>query len=164
MTETAPNASQGERSAPYTADDPIIQGLAPLLLKSAYACGGFVLVKERTEAKDEGVTPPVTLRWDSAEQIEKLIFPHPDPAAVQALVKSTQPASFGRNGKDVIDESYRKASKLNPTAFSTNFCPYSSGIIDTIGQALLPLPHNSSQGIRAELYKLNVGVDWTRPH
>lgn len=161
MPENAPNASQGDRPDPYTEDDSIIQDLAPLLLESAYACGGSVLVKERAEAKDEGVTSPVTLRWDAAQQIEKLVFPHPDQVAIQALVESTQPASFGRNGRDVVDESYRKASKLDPTAFSTNFCPYAAGIIDTIGQALLPLPDNSSQGIRAELYKLNVSIDWT---
>lgn len=159
MPGTAPGASQGDRPTPCTEDDTIIQGLAPLLLQSAYACGGSVIVKELTEVKDEGTTFPVTLRWDAAEQVRKLTFPNADPAAVQDLVKSTQPASFGRNGKDVLDDTYRKASKLDPTAFSSDFCPYAAGIIDTIGQALLPLPNYTSQGIRAELYKLNVGID-----
>jgi hypothetical protein len=158
MSTTASIASQedrSDRSVPYTEDDPIIQGLAPLLAQSAYACGGSILVEERTNVEDEGITPPVTIRWDAAEKVGKLIFQDTDPAAVQDLARSTQPASFGRDGKDVIDESYRKASKLDPAGFLTNFCPYAAGIIDTIGQALLPLPTNSSQGIRAELYKLN---------
>ncbi|KAH6644873.1 hypothetical protein C7974DRAFT_440487 [Boeremia exigua] len=138
-----------------SAGDAIIQGLAPLLSQSAYACGGSVAVKERLNVNEEG-TPPVTIRWDDTEQIKKLVLPADDISTVQGLVKSTQPASFGLNGKDVIDESYRKASKLDPTTFSTNFCPYEVGIIDSISQALLPLPNNKSQGIRAELYKLNV--------
>ncbi|KAF2825159.1 hypothetical protein CC86DRAFT_394877 [Ophiobolus disseminans] len=85
----------------------------------------------------------VTIRWDSATSIEKLSV-------------GTQPASFGFQGQDIIDESYRKASKLDTSAFSTKFCPYDSGIIDVIGQALLPKLSGSSQGIRAELYKLNI--------
>jgi hypothetical protein len=72
------------------------------------------------------------------------------------LITATQPASFGHNGKDVIGESYRKATKLEPSAFSVDFCPYAVGVIDTIGQTLLPLPNRNSQGVRAELYKLNV--------
>ena len=160
MSETVPDASQGDRPASYTGDDTIIQGLAPLLLQSAYACGGSVVVEDFTEVKDEGATFPVTLRWDAAEQVKKLTFPNANPAAIQDLIKSTQPASFGRHGRDVFDDTYRKASKLDPTAFSSNFCPYAAGIIDTIGQALLPLPNHTSQGIRAELYNLNVSFDW----
>jgi hypothetical protein len=74
------------------------------------------------------------------------------------LVEGTQPAGFGYQGKDVVDESYRKASKLDTSAFSTDFCPYEAGIVDVIGQALRPQRRSHYQGIRAELYKLNVSI------
>jgi len=72
------------------------------------------------------------------------------------LAEVCQPAAFGRNGKDVYDESYRKALKLDTTSFCTDFCPYEAGIIDTITQILLPGVSTRRRGIRAELYKLNV--------
>ncbi|KAG9204997.1 hypothetical protein G6514_009455 [Epicoccum nigrum] len=140
-------------------DEAIIKDLAPLLNHSAYACGGAVAVKAPTQASKEGVTSPVTIRWDSTDQIEKIVLPTTDPSLVQRLIKSTQPASFGLKGEEVIDESYRKASKLDPSAFSTTFCPCEVGIIEILGQILLPLLQTKSQGIRAELYKLNVYKD-----
>lgn len=74
------------------------------------------------------------------------------------LVADCQPASFGYNGKDVLDESYRKATKMDRSAFSADFCPYELGIIDTIAQVLLPNAKHTpgTKGGRAELYKLNV--------
>jgi hypothetical protein len=153
--------------------DQVIQALLQCLSNATYACGGTI---KATHLKDSDATVsaakavtgdqvlahPITIRWDSAASIEKLTLPlsngvvaeENDP--IMKLVADTQPASFGFQGKDVIDESYRKASKLDTTAFSTNFCPYESGIIDVIGQTLLPKHPSSSQGIRAELYKLNV--------
>lgn len=74
---------------------------------------------------------------------------------LELLIKTCQPATFGLGSKDVYDENYRKAIKLDETDFSTNFNPYVAGIIDAIGQALLPSGHEQ-RGIRAELYKLNV--------
>lgn len=66
-------------------------------------------------------------------------------------------------GKDVLDETYRKASKLDATDLCTDFCPYEAGIIDIVTQTLLPPTVEQSRdgrrnrkGVRAELYKLNV--------
>ncbi|KAF2192855.1 hypothetical protein K469DRAFT_714867 [Zopfia rhizophila CBS 207.26] len=57
-----------------------------------------------------------------------------------------------------MDEPYRKATKLDPTAFSGDFCPYELGIVDAIAQA--PLPNapvlKKYYGIIAVLYKMNV--------
>jgi hypothetical protein len=61
-----------------------------------------------------------------------------DAAGLLTLNSSCQPASFGLNGEDVLDASYRKATKLDRSAFSIDFCPYEMGIIDTIAQMLLP--------------------------
>ena len=64
----------------------------------------------------------------------------------------------------MLDESYRKASKLDDTQFPTNFSPYDYGIVDTISQILFPSVAKMTpgevgfelRGVRAELYKLNV--------
>jgi hypothetical protein len=150
----------------HNEDFGIIQHLSPLLNESAYACGGSVLVETQTKERKNEITAPVTIRWDCGNLIDKITLPfHAEAtenvktASLQRLVNATQPASFGFKGKDVVDESYRKATKLEPSAFATNFCPYKVGIIDTIGQTLLPLPNYRSQGICAELYKLNVSHD-----
>lgn len=70
-----------------------------------------------------------------------------------ALSQACQPASFGVSQKDVLDESYRKAGKMEPSAFSTQFSPSSLGIVELIRAAL---QGRSAKSIRAELYKLNV--------
>ncbi len=88
--------------------------------------------------------------------------------AIEELLKSCAPATFGRQGKDVLDESYRKAVKLDSDQFSTNFNPCEVGITDAIAQSLLPgvvkpfsdrkSKHEENLGVIAELYKLNVSL------
>lgn len=85
---------------------------------------------------------------------------------LQQLVEDCQPATFGFEDKDVLDEKIRKAGKLEAREFSTSFNPYDFGIVDTVAQALLPgivrpaiQDKNTSTehwGVVAELYKLNV--------
>ncbi|KAK7931209.1 hypothetical protein PG985_001921 [Apiospora marii] len=113
---------------------------------------------------------PITIRWDmndgdgkiAATLCAKLNLPivpwAGDQSSLERLVQHCQPATFGRGGKDVYDESYRRAGKMDPTAFCTTFDPYSTGIIDTVAQVLLPSVYDSvtHRGVRAELYKLNV--------
>jgi len=70
-----------------------------------------------------------------------------------ALSQACQPASFGVNQQDVLDESYRKAGKMEPSAFSTQFSPSSLGIVELIRATLL---QGSAKSVRVELYKLNV--------
>lgn len=153
----------------------ITRDLSGLLSNATYACGGYIKVEgtagdqrvpesSSTAISNElGTTEPVTIRWDSPTSIEKLTLPLPSEhggqtsEALAKLLENTDPAGFGYQGKNVVDETYRKASKLEASAFSTNFCPYTVGIIDVIGQTLLPKGSIGTQGIRAELYKLNVG-------
>ncbi|OAP60608.1 hypothetical protein AYL99_05610 [Fonsecaea erecta] len=107
---------------------------------------------------------PVTIRWDSTSAIGssyKVTLPCPasQRPSFEQLLKDCQPATFGLGGKDVLDETYRKAGKLDETDFCTNFSPYALGIIDTAAQALAPnncTQTNETHGVRAELYKLNV--------
>lgn len=59
-------------------------------------------------------------------------------AALEQLITACQPATFGRGGKDVYDETYRRAGALSAAEFMTDFCPYETGIIDVVTQLLLP--------------------------
>ena len=61
-----------------------------------------------------------------------------DTALFNELLHSCAPATFGRKDKDILDESYRKAGKLDRSQFSVDFHPHDYGIIDAISQILLP--------------------------
>lgn len=81
-----------------------------------------------------------------------------DEEAFQQLLHDCRPATFGRGGEDVYDESYRRAGKLDASQFSTSFDIHESGILNEVARWLLPgvsTPTNSCS-ISAELYKLNV--------
>ncbi|GJE94435.1 2OG-Fe(II) oxygenase [Phanerochaete sordida] len=81
-----------------------------------------------------------------------------DPATdkeIEALAKACEPASFGRNNEAILDETYRKAGKMDATDFCTKFDPVSCRLLDTLREALLE-GHDADRSIRAELYKLNV--------
>ncbi|KAL8786009.1 MAG: hypothetical protein Q9195_008390 [Heterodermia aff. obscurata] len=144
---------------------------------ATFACGGSVPIVEPAAMANSSYSEPIrtcspiTLRYDaggSASAKSRISFPlPPNPEVAQSmldgLVKACQPATFGLEGKDVLDESYRKAAKLDASAFSTNFHPHDCGIIESVQQILLPSTITGGQtigigpqGARAELYKLNV--------
>lgn len=152
-------------------------GKVPVVLSSSQ-----VAQEGGESARDAVVSLPVDLRWDAVsaakgegegegeeekeeeEEVSskrtKLVLPL-EPRTkdnLDQLLADTQPATFGRGGEDVYDEKYRKASKMDPTQFSTSFNPYTLGIIDEIAQSLLPSAVGSehARAVRAELYKLNV--------
>ncbi|EJD46049.1 hypothetical protein AURDEDRAFT_184405 [Auricularia subglabra TFB-10046 SS5] len=81
-----------------------------------------------------------------------------DAASVSELEKlaaGCKPATFGVNEQDVLDESYRKAGKLDRNDFSLNLDVVSSGLLRTVKDSLFSW-EESPRGIKAELYKLNV--------
>ena len=118
-----------------------------------FVCGGSV-----------PITTPVALRWDrrndeKAASCCKLLIDgegdgikHGD---ISNLIADMRPATFGLAGEDVYDERYRKALQLEPSNFSSSFCPYTSGTVDSITQILAPGLGNGASSVRAELYKLN---------
>jgi hypothetical protein len=119
--------------------------------------------------KLDAVDSHVTLRWDAKSGDDtgnkpagdKVTFPVPkDSEDFQRLLKDCEPATFGLGQRDVLDETYRKAGKMDTTEFCTNFTPYEHGIIDAVVQALAQsrqIEGQRSRGVKAELYKLNVG-------
>ena len=113
--------------------------------RAAFCCGGAVQVVpgqddhfEQLSPKGEPCeSPSVVLRWDVPNDtaVRKLKLP-PDSGTetawtVDDLLKDCSPATFGRQGVDVIDENYRKAAKLDNTQFATSFNPYEFGIVDS---------------------------------
>lgn len=81
-------------------------------------------------------------------------FAHPRESQLEKLAKACQPATFGHNREDVLDETYRKAGKLDATDFSVQFSPADLGIVEKVYSHLLRGADH--QPIHAELYKLNV--------
>ena len=80
---------------------------------------------------------------------------------LQQLSQACKPATFGVNSKDVFDENYRKAFKLDTTDFATKFDLRESGLMKTIHSELLE-GHVATKPVDAELYKLNVYGKWHR--
>ncbi|KAF9474005.1 hypothetical protein BDN70DRAFT_866847 [Pholiota conissans] len=72
-----------------------------------------------------------------------------------ALVGACSPAPFGRNGKNILDEKYRKAGQLDTEDFAVQFSLHDSGVLKTAVESLLKV-EGSVANVRAELYKLNV--------
>jgi len=77
-------------------------------------------------------------------------------AQAQDLSYACSPATFGLNNQDVLDESYRKAGKLDVGKFAWLFSPASrSDFTVQLISGLFP-SDSLRKGIRFELYKLNV--------
>ncbi|KAI0949986.1 hypothetical protein AcV7_008595 [Taiwanofungus camphoratus] len=74
---------------------------------------------------------------------------------LEHLAQTCDAATFGVNQRDVLDESYRKAGKLDTAHFAIKFDPTHLGLIDAIRMNLLE-GHEAQGSIHAELYKVNV--------
>ena len=124
----------------------------------------------RSSAKAPITSFPVTLRFDAADGTQsKVHFSSSSEAELEELLRVCSPATFGFQGQDVLDESYRKAGKLDRENFCSSFHPYDYGVVDAIAQTLLPNVRRMIEdkalmgavnadhlGVIAELYKLNV--------
>lgn len=74
---------------------------------------------------------------------------------IQALIDACEPATFGRGPEAVLDETYRKAWRINAGKFAWLFNPDSGTFIAQLARSLCPWD-TWDLGIRAELSKLNV--------
>ena len=101
---------------------------------ATFACGGSV---DLNDPLVNGGTSAVTIRWgvDTPSELHKVSFPFSqDTAGFEALLRKCEPATFGLEHRDVLDEGYRKAGKLDNTTFSTDFHPHDCGIVDAVHQ------------------------------
>ncbi|KAK3328729.1 hypothetical protein B0H66DRAFT_532 [Apodospora peruviana] len=137
----------------------VSNALAEQAGKAVFAVGGQIPLAGLTDSGSNSHSH-VSIRWDTGtgNQCLKASLPvgEEDVASQHAftqLLSACEPATFGRGNEDVLDESYRKAGKLDAERFSTDFNPYEYGVVDAISRSLAQRDH---YGIRAELYKLNV--------
>jgi hypothetical protein len=99
---------------------------------ASYCCGGSLPIAQpqhvdSTKSTVAKAQRTIALRWDllenngSARKIEFPLTEAQDHSKAQAffdeLIKSWAPATFGRNNEDILDESYRKAGKLDRSQF-----------------------------------------------
>ena len=83
-------------------------------------------------------------------------------AALERLNANCAPATFGLDDQDVLDESYRKAGKLDATDFGIKLDIAECGLLDRLRTRLLE-GASAASPIRHELYNLNVyGLSQTR--
>jgi hypothetical protein len=74
---------------------------------------------------------------------------------LEQLIQACEPASFGRSKEEVMDETYRKAKKMDNARFTTLLVPDHTDLIKIVRVYLLE-GKASKREIKIELYKLNV--------
>jgi hypothetical protein len=80
-----------------------------------------------------------------------------DSSECETLSKACQPATFGMNNKDVLDENYRKAGKMDRSRFAISFDGAIGASLEKAGkQLLVPIDYPKVKDLEVELYKLNV--------
>ncbi|PQE32019.1 Oxoglutarate iron-dependent dioxygenase protein [Rutstroemia sp. NJR-2017a WRK4] len=150
-----PKPGKGAPGLSEIATRAAIEHLKSVLPNANYCCGGSIPISTDS---------PVTIRFDnsSTSSIHKIQFPSSS-TDINELLLASERATFGLDGKDVLDETYRKAAALATDKFSTNFHPADHGLVDALAQILLPdyrLRADGKKkelwGVKAELYKLNV--------
>ena len=116
-------------------------------INSRFTCGGKYEVPSKKPIKlvyrQTGLIS--SKRWSSVE------FPGVSEAAMIKLLDVCSVASYGYEGKDVVDKNYRNAFKLEPDNFITSFQLSATPILQEI-QSIVP----TVVGLKAELYKLNI--------
>jgi hypothetical protein len=79
--------------------------------------------------------------------------------SLEPLIASCQSATFGRNNEDVLDESYRKAGKLDRSQFGLSLDGAGSVSLEKVAKQIFEAEGDvgvDQDDIEAELYKLNV--------
>jgi hypothetical protein len=74
---------------------------------------------------------------------------------LEQLSQACEPASFGVKQEPVLDETYRKAGKMDKECFASMLDPFHTDLIKIIRGYLLE-GFKSTTGMKAELYKLNI--------
>ncbi|KAH9831417.1 uncharacterized protein C8Q71DRAFT_302952 [Rhodofomes roseus] len=95
------------------------------------------------------------LFYGKSDPIRRLNFVTASQDELKSLSETCERATFGMNQEDVLDESYRKAGKLDPSDFSMRFSAIEAGLLDVVSTELFE-GKTTARPIRAELYKLNV--------
>lgn len=166
--ENVTQEARNVRTLAETAEATLLEDLRSSLeiqsRKAIFACGGIVNFTPNSEETSPQPTqsaddiPPIDLRFGENGKGMVLTLPTETDNSRQfeALLSACKPAAFGRGREEILDEGYRKASKLDREAFATNLCPYEAGIIDLVAQLLLSSSsnHEHKRSIKVFLEKL----------
>ncbi|KAI0051425.1 hypothetical protein FA95DRAFT_1580623 [Auriscalpium vulgare] len=135
-------------TTPTTVPDTIPDMLQPLrdsiIHKPPYVSGTLPLTDEQFH-----------LYYKSGDAARLVDLAHATPEQLADLSEACHPATFGRGQEDVLDETYRKAGKLDTNLFATPLVPERTRLIDIVRDYLLE-GQQSTRSIRVELYKLNI--------
>ncbi|KAF7291184.1 Fe2OG dioxygenase domain-containing protein [Mycena indigotica] len=123
-----------------------------LLKESLQASIPYTSGVQRVRKEDLGVfyRGPVELGY--------IDFNAPSEQELVRLAEACQKATFGAENGDVLDETYRKAGKMDVKNFAARLDLASTGILDAIAPDLL-IGYEADEDesvLRAEMYKLNV--------
>lgn len=77
------------------------------------------------------------------------------PDQLEELTRACEPASFGVKQENELDETYRKAGKMDSECFASMLDPSNTDLLNIVRGYLLDGPQ-SNRGVIAELYKLNI--------
>ena len=77
------------------------------------------------------------------------------PEELEQLIQACETASFGRGKDDVVDETYRKAKKMDKDSFTALLVPDNTDLVKIVRNYLLE-GTDSDRKIKIELHKLNV--------
>lgn len=82
---------------------------------------------------------------------------------LKSLASVCEPATFGMNNRNVLNESYRKAGNMDSYNFGTKLDVDKFGIVDRVPEQLMEGP-DLEKAVNAELYKLNVEGHFFQVH
>ncbi|KAL4884962.1 hypothetical protein BJY04DRAFT_214846 [Aspergillus karnatakaensis] len=113
-----------------------------------------------TESECRLASSPINVFWSKGDDSVacKLVLPtdgsspEASPEAVERLTTDCDPASFGRGERDVLDPEYRRAGEMNVNQFATSFHPADFGILENVGQVLLPSISRDISNKRTKVY------------
>ncbi|PSR70916.1 hypothetical protein PHLCEN_2v13230, partial [Hermanssonia centrifuga] len=93
--------------------------------------------------------------YGKGKEGRRLDVTHASSDDLQHLSQTCEAATFGMDQEDVLDETYRKAGKLDSTNFAVKLDIDSLGLFEAVRSDLLD-GRKAQENVHAELYKLNV--------
>jgi hypothetical protein len=124
-----------------------------LQLPTPYLSLFYIITREHPTARF--VAPVLESCFTDFEYPRHVNFVNATFDELEQLAQACDPATFGLNKEDVMDETYRKAGKMDSDCFSTSLVPYDTDLIKIVRDYLLE-GTDSTRKIKVELYKLNV--------
>lgn len=148
--ERSSNAPLGPRSLASIATDRVFEDVSQCLRgwrpKAALACSGYLKIDTDSSgigAAQDGKVNPITIRWDvdGDNTVRKLKLPltsGDQVYSINELITSCKPNPGAPDEPTSHKEAQvQHTAQLGASAFTTDFCPYKCGIIDSVAHSLL---------------------------